>query len=36
MSDYIAARMAQVFIVVVFVLGMISLGIELYTGRLPL
>jgi len=36
MGDYIAVRMAQVFIVVVFVLGMISLGIELYTGRLPL
>jgi len=36
MSDYIAVRMAQVFIVAVFIMGMISLGIELYTGRLPL
>jgi len=36
MSDYIAARMAQVFIVVLFGMGMISLGIDLYTGRLPL
>jgi len=36
MSNYIAVRMAQVFIVVVFAMGMISLGIDLYTGRLPL
>jgi len=36
MSDYIAVRIAQMFIVVVFAMGMISLGIELYTGRLPL
>ena len=36
MGDYIAVRMAQVFIVAVFVMGMISLGIELYTGSLPL
>jgi len=36
MGDYIAVRMAQVFVVAVFILGMISLGIELYTGRLPL
>ena len=36
MGDYIAVRMAQVFIVVVFVIGMVSLGIELYTRRLPL
>jgi len=36
MLDYIAARMAQVFIVVLFAMGMISLGIDLYTGRLPL
>ena len=36
MGDYIAVRMAQVFIVAVVVMGMISLGIELYTGRLPL
>ena len=36
MSDYIAVRIAQMFIVVVFTMGMISLGIELYTGRLPL
>jgi hypothetical protein len=36
MMDYIACRMAQVFIVVVFAMGMISLGIDLYTGRLPL
>jgi len=36
MSDYIAVRMAQVFIVIVAVMGMISLGIDLYTGKLPL
>ena len=36
MGDYIAVRMAQVFIVIVFIMGMISLGIDLYTGKLPL
>jgi hypothetical protein len=36
MSDYIAVRMAQVFILIVFAMGMISLGIDLYTGKLPL
>ena len=36
LGDYIAGRLVQVFIVVVFVLGMISLGIELHTGRLTL
>ncbi len=36
MGYYIAVRLAQVFIVAVFVMGMVSLGIELYTGRLPL
>lgn len=36
MADYIAVRMAQVLIVVVFAMGMISLGIDLYTGKLPL
>jgi hypothetical protein len=36
MADYIAVRMAQVFIIVVFVMGMISLGIELWSGSLPL
>jgi len=36
MSDYIAVIMAKVFIVAVFAMGMISLGIELYTGTLPL
>jgi len=36
MGDYIALRMAQVFIVVVFVMGMISLAYELWTGNLPL
>ena len=36
MGDYIAVRMAQVFIVVVFALGMISLANELWTGSLPL
>ena len=36
MSDYIAVRMAQVFIVVVFAMGMISLVNDLITGRLPL
>lgn len=36
MADYIACRVAQVSIVVVFAMGMISLGVDLYTGRLPL
>ena len=36
MFELFAARMAQVFIIVVFVVGMISLGIELWTGSLPL
>ena len=36
LGDYIAVRIAQVFIVTVFVMGMIGLGIELYTGSLPL
>jgi hypothetical protein len=36
MMDYIACRIAQVFIVVVFAMGMISLGIDLYTGRLSI
>ena len=36
LGDYIAVRITQVFIVAVFVMGMISLGIDLYTGRLPL
>ena len=35
MGDYIAVVMAKVFILVVFVMGMIGLGIELYTGSLP-
>jgi hypothetical protein len=36
MGDYIAVRLAQVFIVVVFVMGMIGLANELWTGNLPL
>ena len=36
MGDYIAVVMAKVFILAVFVMGMIGLGIELYTGSLPL
>lgn len=36
MVDYIACRVAQVFIVVVLAMGIISLGVDLYTGRLPL
>jgi hypothetical protein len=36
MGDYIAVRIAQVFIIAVFIMGMIGLSIELYTGRLPL
>ena len=36
MGDYIAVRIAQVFIVVVFAIGMVGLGVDLYTGRLPL
>jgi hypothetical protein len=36
MGDYIAVRIAQVFIIAAFIMGMISLGIDLYTGKLPL
>ena len=36
MGDYIAVRMAQVFIVVVFAMGMISLAHELWSGNLTL
>jgi len=36
LGDYIAVRIAQVFILAVFVMGMIGLGIELYTGSLLL
>jgi len=36
MGDYIAVRMAQVFIVAVFAMGMASLVHELWTGSLPL
>lgn len=36
MGDYIAVIMAKVFIIAVFIMGMIGLGMELYTGRLPL
>lgn len=36
MGDYIAVRITQVLIVALFVMGMISLGIEIYSGRLPL
>jgi hypothetical protein len=36
MGDYIAVVMAKTFILIAFVIGMISLGIELYTGSLPL
>ena len=36
MGDYIAVIMAKVFIVTAFAIGMISLGIDLYRGNLPL
>jgi hypothetical protein len=36
MYDYIAVRIAQAFIITVFAMGMISLSIDLYTGKLPL
>lgn len=36
MCDYIAVRLAQVFIVVVFAMGMISLISDLVASRLPL
>jgi hypothetical protein len=36
LGDYIAVIMTKVFIVAVFAMGMIGLGIELYTGSLPL
>jgi hypothetical protein len=36
LGDYIAVRIAQVFIVVVFAMGMVGLVNDLITGRLPL
>ena len=36
MADYIACRMAQVFIVGVFLMGMTSLVMEIVNGKLPL
>ena len=36
LDDYIAVIIAKVFIITVFTMGMISLGTDLYTGRLPL
>jgi|SaaInl74LU_5_DNA_1037368.scaffolds.fasta_scaffold95930_2 hypothetical protein len=36
LPDLIAVGVAKIFIIVVFILGMISLAIELYTGSLPL
>ena len=35
-GDYIAVIIARTFIMIAFMLGMISLAIELYTGSLPL
>jgi hypothetical protein len=34
MGDYIAVRIAQVFIVTVFIMGMISMGMEIVNGTL--
>ena len=34
MGDYIAVRISQVFIIVVFVMGMISLATEIYMGTI--
>jgi len=34
--DYYAIILAKAFIVILFVMGIISLGIELYDGTLPL
>ena len=36
LGDYVAVIMAKVFILALFAMGMIGLGIELYTGSLPL
>ena len=36
LGDYVAVIMAKVFILTLVAMGMISLGIDLYTGRLPL
>jgi len=36
MHDYIAVILARFFIITVFAMGMISLSIDLYTGKLPL
>ncbi len=35
-GDYIAVIIAKTFIMIAFMLGIISLAIELYTGSLPL
>jgi len=36
LGDYVAVIMAKVFIVAAFAMGMISLGMEIYTESLPL
>jgi hypothetical protein len=35
-SDYYAIILAKVFIITLFIMGMVSLAIELYNGTLPL
>jgi len=35
-SDYYAIILAKVFIITLFIMGIISLAIELYDGTLPL
>jgi hypothetical protein len=35
-SDYYAIILAKAFIVILFIMGIISLAIELYDGTLPL
>ena len=36
LPDYITVILAKVFILAAFVMGMISLAIEVYNGNLPL
>ena len=35
-TDYLAVILAKSLIVLIFVMGMVSLGMELYNGTLPL
>jgi len=35
-GDAVAGTLVKIFVVILVIMGMISLGIDLYTGKLPL